>query len=72
VTLDHDQAAALPHSYAVALRLHDGGAKTTTIACALGISPTEVPTVLELARAKLAELERSHPTTTVVNRKDTK
>jgi hypothetical protein len=48
----------LPTPYAVALRLWDSGMADDTIADALGIDPRSVPSLLELAEAKLARIER--------------
>lgn len=52
-----DAISELPTSYAVAIRLRDEGADDGTIAAALAIDPGDVPSVLELAEAKLAVLE---------------
>ena len=58
--VDRDRALAeLPFAHAVALRLQAAGADQQTIADALGIDPAGVPTLLQVARAKLAaELAR--------------
>lgn len=48
--------AALPHPYAVALRLDDAGQDATAIATALGVEADAVPMVLRLGREKLAAL----------------
>ena len=47
--------AALPLSYAVALRLQDAGAGSELIGRALGIDEDAVPTLLDVAHRKLAE-----------------
>jgi DNA-directed RNA polymerase specialized sigma24 family protein len=49
-----DAIAALPHPYAVALRLDDAGQGAAAIAIALAIEPEAVPMVLRLGRQKLA------------------
>lgn len=46
----------MPIEYAVALRLVDASADSAAIAAALGIDPAAVPSVLRMARAKLASL----------------
>ncbi len=46
----------LPEGLAVALRLHDAGQDDGVIATALGVPEESVPTLLDLARAKLARL----------------
>ena len=51
--------AALPHPYAVALRLHDAGATADAIACALDIDPAGVPMALRIGREKLDSLLES-------------
>jgi len=58
--MDRDRALAeLPLAYAVALRLRAAGADDRAIAAALGIDPVGVPSLLEVAEAKLsAELAR--------------
>lgn len=58
-----DQARAsaighLPTPYAVALRLHESGEPDEVIAEALGVDVTALPSVLELAEAKLAAIQR--------------
>jgi hypothetical protein len=55
--VNHDEALdRLPAPYAVALRLHDWGAADEVIAVGLGIDPTAVPGLLDVARRKLLEL----------------
>jgi hypothetical protein len=44
----------LPH--AVALRLHESGSDDHTIATALAVDDDEIPTLLQIAEAKLARL----------------
>ena len=51
-----DAIEELPSTYAVALRLHEAGATDDVIAVGLGTDPDSVPTILELAHRKLAEL----------------
>jgi len=48
----------LPAPYAVALRLRDAGATDDVIAEALGIDLLSLPSLLDLAEAKLAAIER--------------
>ncbi len=47
----------LPESYAVALRLVAAGAEPELIATALGIEAAAVETLLDIARAKVRELD---------------
>lgn len=51
-----DALVQLPVGHAVALRLEAAGEDEDTIACALGIDPSGVAALLELAHAKLARL----------------
>jgi len=60
VVMEHDEALdLLPPLYAVALRLAEAGAEPALIAAAAGIEPESVAPLVELARAKLAELTQS-------------
>jgi hypothetical protein len=52
----------LPVLHAVAIRLRDDGAGRRVIAAALGISEEDVPTMLEIADAKLRRLEATEET----------
>ena len=55
--MDRERALAeIPAEYAVALRLADAAADSVAIAAALGIDSAAVPSVLRMARAKLASL----------------
>jgi len=47
----------LPVLHAVAIRLRDAGVDHRLIAVALAISQEDVPTLLEIAEAKLSRLE---------------
>jgi DNA-directed RNA polymerase specialized sigma24 family protein len=51
----------LPTAHAVALRLDARGAAHDEIADALGLSADAIPGVLDVARAKLAELSATQP-----------
>ncbi len=51
----------LPALHAVAVRLRDEGAGDHVIAVALAIDDDQVPTLLEIADAKLARLISSQP-----------
>lgn len=53
----------LPEGLAVALRLRDAGQDDSVIATALGVPEQSVPTLLDLARAKLAHLAGGGATT---------
>lgn len=48
----------LPTPYAVALRLRDAAVPDDVIAEALGIDPLSLPSLLNLAEAKLAAIQR--------------
>ena len=55
--MDRERALAeMPVEYAVALRLADAATDSAAIAAALGIDQAAVPSVLRMARAKLASL----------------
>ena len=60
--------------YAVAIRLSDAGIDGGVIAIALGIAPEDVPSLLDIAEAKLTRLEMAEispvwqPVTNVVPR----
>lgn len=55
--MDHDAAlAALPEAMATALRLDDAQLGAAVIATALGIDPSGVPGLLQVARRKLRRL----------------
>jgi DNA-directed RNA polymerase specialized sigma24 family protein len=47
---------ALPHTYAIALRLRDEGVKPGAVARVLDVEPEAIDPLLSLAEAKLAEL----------------
>jgi hypothetical protein len=47
---------ALPHTYAIALRLRDEGIETDAMARVLDVEPESVGPLLTLAEAKLAGL----------------
>jgi DNA-directed RNA polymerase specialized sigma24 family protein len=47
---------ALPHTYAIALRLRDEGVKPDSVARVLDVEPEAVGPLLTLAEAKLAGL----------------
>jgi hypothetical protein len=51
--MDTDALAELPQALAVALRLHRAGVDDEVIATALAIEPQGVPSLLEVAEAKL-------------------
>jgi hypothetical protein len=51
-----DELATMPQAYAVALRLEALGAEPALIAAALGIEREAVPTLLDVAHRKLAEI----------------
>jgi hypothetical protein len=60
-----DRSAAieqLPALHAVAVRLSDEGANHHLIAVALAIDDDQVPTILEIAQAKLSNLLRAETT----------
>ena len=46
----------LPTVHAIALRLHDRSVAVPDIAAALDVAPEAVPTLLQVAQAKLREL----------------
>jgi DNA-directed RNA polymerase specialized sigma24 family protein len=52
--VERDAALALlPQAYAVALRLRDDGLEASSIAEVLGVDADALPTLLEVAEAKL-------------------
>jgi len=51
----------LPVVYAVALALRDAGLTPDDIAARLGLAPESMPTLLEIADAKLSRLNRPTP-----------
>jgi hypothetical protein len=55
---DDDLIDDLPTAYAVVLRLHRGGACDDDIALALGAELSAVPSLIDLAAAKLDDLRR--------------
>jgi DNA-directed RNA polymerase specialized sigma24 family protein len=58
----HDHIDELPPAYAVAIRLHQAGTTDDVIALGLGVEPDAVPTLLDVARRKLADLsDRTDP-----------
>jgi hypothetical protein len=57
---DHDELAALPETYALALRLRAEGLDDAAIARVLEIEAESVAPLLTLAHAKLAKLEQRH------------
>ncbi|MBA4022839.1 MAG: hypothetical protein C0482_10795 [Gordonia sp.] len=56
---DDTLLAALPTVYSVALRLRRAGVPPEQIAAGLGIEPLALPTLFDIAEAKLAHL-RDH------------
>ena len=52
----------LPVLHAVAIRLRDEGVDRRVIAAALAVSQEDVPTLLEIAEAKLSRLEATEVT----------
>jgi hypothetical protein len=53
---DPDVLARLPRPYALALRLREAGVDDALIAECVGVEPEALPTLLEIAAAKLDNL----------------
>jgi hypothetical protein len=56
---DPEALARLPRPYALALRLRDAGVDDALIAECVGVEPEALPTLLDIAAAKLDNLTRS-------------
>jgi hypothetical protein len=56
---DPEALARLPRPYALALMLRDAGVDDALIAECVGVEPEALPTLLDIAAAKLDNLTRS-------------